>query len=112
VLTDNIRVDFTRVMDRLHSVIERIGERDSPGRFRKMGVDVFFGSGRFRDPRTFVLDDTPLRGKKFVIATGSGLGGRDFSWSAALTIDLLRNPEFTHPQKEGWREPVISTGGI
>jgi pyruvate/2-oxoglutarate dehydrogenase complex dihydrolipoamide dehydrogenase (E3) component len=72
VLTDNIRVDFTRVMDRLHSVIERIGERDSPDRFRKMGVDVFFGSGRFQDPRTFVLDGTPLRGKKFVIATGSG----------------------------------------
>lgn len=35
--------------------------------------------------------------------TGRALGGRDFSWSAALTIDLLRNPEFTHPQKELWK---------
>jgi hypothetical protein len=32
------------------------------------------------------------------------LGGRDFSWSAALTIDLLRNPEFAHPSKEQWRK--------
>ncbi len=34
--------------------------------------------------------------------TGRALGGRDFSWSAALTIDLLRNPEFHHPQKDYW----------
>jgi thiamine pyrophosphate-dependent acetolactate synthase large subunit-like protein len=26
--------------------------------------------------------------------SGRALGGRDFSWSAALTIDLLHNPEF------------------
>lgn len=34
--------------------------------------------------------------------SGRALGGRDFSWSAALTIDLLRNPEFAHPSKEHW----------
>ena len=36
--------------------------------------------------------------------SGRALGGRDFSWSAALTIDLLRNPEFAHPSKEKWRD--------
>ena len=34
--------------------------------------------------------------------TGRALGGRDFSWSAALTIDMLNNPEFAHPGKEAW----------
>ncbi len=34
--------------------------------------------------------------------SGRALGGRDFSWSAALTIDLLHNPEFRHPSKEQW----------
>ena len=63
VLTDNIRVDYSRVMARLREVIAKIGERDSPERFRKMGVDVFFGSGSFENPRTFVLDGTALRGR-------------------------------------------------
>ena len=38
--------------------------------------------------------------------SGRGLGGRDFSWSAALTIDLLRNPEFAHPEKERWETRI------
>ena len=33
--------------------------------------------------------------------TGKGLGGRGVSWSAALTIDLLRNETFAHPAKTG-----------
>ncbi len=72
VLTDNIRVDYRRVMERVREVIEKIGEEDSPERFRKMGVDVFIGSGSFEDPRTFLLEGTRLRGRRFVIATGSG----------------------------------------
>lgn len=28
----------------------------------------------------------------FNLQTGEGLGGGDFSWTAALTIDLLRRP--------------------
>ena len=63
MLTDNIRVDYTRVLSRLHDVIEQIGKHDSPERFRKMGVDVSFGSGAFEGPRTFVLDGTLLRGE-------------------------------------------------
>jgi len=33
--------------------------------------------------------------------TGKGLGGHAFSWSAALTIDLLRNGTFAHSTREG-----------
>lgn len=32
--------------------------------------------------------------------TGKGLGGRGFSWSAALAIDLLRSESFAHPAKK------------
>jgi hypothetical protein len=35
--------------------------------------------------------------------TGKGLGGRDFSWSAALAVDLVRSGDFPHPAKEAWR---------
>jgi len=72
VVSDSVKVDFSRVMERVHRVIETLGVHDSPERFRKMGIDVFFGEGGFRDPETFVVGDTTLTGKNFVIATGSG----------------------------------------
>ena len=99
VLTDNIRVDYKRVMERLQEVISRVGEHDSPERFRNMGVDVFFGSGSFEDPHSFALDGATLRGRKFVIATGSGPlrpsipGLDDVEYQTNLTIfDLEQLP--------------------
>ncbi len=99
VLTDNIRVDYERVMERVHEVIGRLGEHDSPERFRRMGVEVLFGAGSFEDPDTFVLDGASLRGRKFVIATGSGPlrpdipGLDDVGYQTNLTIfDLQHLP--------------------
>src|SRR5437762_8661536 len=58
-------------MERVASVIKDIEPNDSPERFRAMGVDVIFGSGRFVDAATFEVDGRPLRARTFVIATGS-----------------------------------------
>ena len=33
--------------------------------------------------------------------TGAGRGARDFSWTAALALDLLHRPEFTSESEEG-----------
>src|SRR5204863_6046262 len=44
---------------------------DSPERFRALGVDVSFGSGRFVDAATFEVHGRPMRPRTFVIATGS-----------------------------------------
>ena len=45
-----------------------------------------------------------------VVVIGGGVGGLNVASasaqlgaSVALTIDLLRNPEFPHPQKELWK---------
>lgn len=64
-------VDFSAVMDRMWSVIEHLEEHDDPERFRRMGVDVRFGEGSFRDPHAFELDGEVLTGRRFLIATGS-----------------------------------------
>ncbi len=64
-------VDFQKVMQRMRSVQEKIARNDDPERFRKMGVEVIFGEGKFSDPRTFVVKGRELRGRKFLIATGS-----------------------------------------
>lgn len=65
------RVDFRKVMAGMRAVQQEIGKNDAPARFRKMGVEVIFGSGHFLDPYTFEVDGRKLRGRKFLIATGS-----------------------------------------
>lgn len=63
--------DLGRVMDRVRAVVERIQAHDDPERLRSYGVDVRFGSARFVDAYTVALGDGAIKGKRFVIATGS-----------------------------------------
>lgn len=72
VKSGEVKVDFPSVMEKMRRVQARIGEHDSVERFEGMGVEVFFGGGRFLDEKTFEVDGEKLRGKKFLIATGSG----------------------------------------
>jgi pyruvate/2-oxoglutarate dehydrogenase complex dihydrolipoamide dehydrogenase (E3) component len=67
-------VNFQKVVNRMRSIQERIGKNDDPERFRKMGVEVIFGEGKFIDPHTFEVNGKQRRSvqaKKFLIATGS-----------------------------------------
>ncbi len=65
------KVNFPRVMEALRAVQERIGVHDSPERFKKMGVEVIIGQGRFIDKNTFEVNGERLYGRRFIIATGS-----------------------------------------
>lgn len=65
------RVDFPKVMASMRAVQGRIGEHDDPERFRKMGVEVIFGAGRFIDPDIFEVNGERLHGRRFIIATGT-----------------------------------------
>ncbi len=67
----DVRVDFPAVMESMRGVQARIAENDDPERFRKMGVEVIFGSGAFEDDHVFNVEGRRLYGKKFIIATGS-----------------------------------------
>ena len=81
--------DFQQAMAYVRSTQQQIEEEhDNPERFREMGVDVIFGSGRFMSPQRFVVNGAvanhayrgrtvdsgetrTLTSKKFVISTGS-----------------------------------------
>ena len=65
------RVQLATVMERVAAVIRGIEPNDSPERFRALGVDVVFGSGRFTSQDAFEVDGRRLTAKHFVIATGS-----------------------------------------
>lgn len=71
VRSSGVEVDFAAVMESMRSVQKKIGENDDPERFRKMGVDVHVGAGRFTGPSTFEVEGEGIRGRKFLIATGS-----------------------------------------
>jgi pyruvate/2-oxoglutarate dehydrogenase complex dihydrolipoamide dehydrogenase (E3) component len=65
------RPDLARVMERVREVIRGIEPADSPERFRGLGVDVVFGTGRFVGPHSVEVDGRRLTARTFVIATGS-----------------------------------------
>ena len=58
-------------MERMRRLRAGISEHDSAERFRKLGVDVFIGNGRFVDADTIEVDGKRLQFDRAVIATGA-----------------------------------------
>lgn len=71
VVPDGTRVDFPAVMERMRRLRADIAPHDSAERFRGLGVEVFFGEGRFTGPDTIEVSGQTLRFRRAVIATGS-----------------------------------------
>ncbi|HEU0012980.1 MAG TPA: FAD-dependent oxidoreductase [Longimicrobium sp.] len=65
------RVDFGRVMERVHAAIAAIEPHDSPERFRGLGVDVVQGDARLVSPHEAVVDGRRIHARRWIVATGS-----------------------------------------
>ena len=65
------KIDFAAAMERMRRLRAGISEHDSAERFRKLGVDVFIGNGRFVDPATIEVDGQRVHFDRAVIATGA-----------------------------------------
>lgn len=70
-LPPGITQDFGAVMARMRRVRARLSHMDSAHRFKKLGVDVFIGSGRFAGAETIEVGGTVLRFVKAVVCTGA-----------------------------------------
>ena len=62
---------FATAMERMRRVRAGISAHDSAERFRKLGVDVFMGSGRFLDSSAVEVDGKRIEFDRAVIATGA-----------------------------------------
>lgn len=63
---------FEEVMERMRRARSRVAEHDDPERFRKMGVDVHFGTARFVDAETLEVEGVGrIRSSRIVVATGA-----------------------------------------
>lgn len=67
---DAVKVDFGKVMERIRRIRAEISHHDSAERFAKLGVEVYFGRGRFASERTIEVNGKILKFRKAVIATG------------------------------------------
>jgi pyruvate/2-oxoglutarate dehydrogenase complex dihydrolipoamide dehydrogenase (E3) component len=65
------QIDYSRVHDHLHEVIDAIAPHDSAERFTGLGCTVVNAQARFLDPRTVEAGGCVVRARRFVIATGS-----------------------------------------
>ncbi|GAC1468983.1 MAG: mercuric reductase [Isosphaeraceae bacterium] len=66
-----VAIDFPAIMERMRRLRAGISPHDSAARFRDLGVDVYFGAGRFPGADAIEVDGRTLRFKKAVIATGA-----------------------------------------
>ncbi len=65
-------VDIVKINERVQSVIDKIQPHDDPERFRDYGCEVLMGeAAKFVDTRSVRVGDRVIRGRRFVIATGS-----------------------------------------
>jgi pyruvate/2-oxoglutarate dehydrogenase complex dihydrolipoamide dehydrogenase (E3) component len=64
-------VDFAAVMERVRRVRAELSAVDSAERFRKLGVDVFLGEGKFLNEDTVEVNGAKLRFGRCLIATGA-----------------------------------------
>lgn len=63
--------DFPAVMERMRRLRAGIAHVDSAERFRSLGVDVFFGGGRFVAPDALEVEGTRLSFRRCILATGA-----------------------------------------
>lgn len=64
-------VIFAAAMERMRRLRAGISAHDSAERFRKLGVDVYIGHGRFLGPSSVEVDGKHLEFDRAVIATGA-----------------------------------------
>ncbi len=71
VTAGNPQVNFRKVHDHIHGVIDAIAPNDSVERFTALGVKVIEAPGAFKDAKTLVAGDYEIKARRFVIAAGS-----------------------------------------
>jgi pyruvate/2-oxoglutarate dehydrogenase complex dihydrolipoamide dehydrogenase (E3) component len=64
-------IDFSKAIDQVEHVIDKIQQHDDPERFRSYGCEVRFGAARFINPHEVSVGEEVISGRRFVIATGS-----------------------------------------
>lgn len=71
ITPNHVQTNFASVMAQLKSVIAKIAPHDSVERFESLGVTVIKAKAKFQDKHTLSANNTLVKAKRFVIASGS-----------------------------------------
>jgi pyruvate/2-oxoglutarate dehydrogenase complex dihydrolipoamide dehydrogenase (E3) component len=71
VHSKDLTINSSEVYKHIHDTIATIEPNDSPERFEGLGVTVIKGEGRFIGPNKVQVNDTVIKARRVVIATGS-----------------------------------------
>jgi pyruvate/2-oxoglutarate dehydrogenase complex dihydrolipoamide dehydrogenase (E3) component len=69
--SDEPRINARKVHDYVAEVIASLAPRDAEARVEALGARVIKGEARFTDRRTVAVEDTEVRARRFIIATGA-----------------------------------------
>lgn len=100
-------VDLGAVMDRVRGVIGTIERTEDATAMRRRGIDVHFGHAAFRSPHELVVDGQALRGRTFLLCTGSHPAVPPIAGLEA--VDYLTNETVFGLRALPWR--LIVAGG-
>jgi pyruvate/2-oxoglutarate dehydrogenase complex dihydrolipoamide dehydrogenase (E3) component len=64
-------VDMSAVYAHIHTSIETIYHHETPEALAAQGITALYGTARFADAHTLMLNDRPLRAKRYILATGA-----------------------------------------
>jgi pyruvate/2-oxoglutarate dehydrogenase complex dihydrolipoamide dehydrogenase (E3) component len=70
-IPSGVKYDFSPAMARMRKLRARISLMDSADRYKKMGVDVFMGDGRFTGPDRVEVEGKVLHFSRAAICTGA-----------------------------------------
>lgn len=71
VFAESTKVSFRKVHDHVAEIIGRGSAEVAPAKLAAAGIDLIKGVGAFTDPKTLRVNDTDIRARRFVIATGA-----------------------------------------
>jgi pyruvate/2-oxoglutarate dehydrogenase complex dihydrolipoamide dehydrogenase (E3) component len=71
VFGEPARVSFRKVHDHVAAIVGRGITEVGPAKLAAEGIDLIRGTGSFADPKTVVANDTEIKARRFVIATGA-----------------------------------------
>ncbi|QEG37246.1 mercuric reductase [Bythopirellula goksoeyrii] len=104
------KIDFAAVMERMRRLRAKISPNDSARRFQELGVDVYFGQGRFVDSSTLEVDGQKLLFKRAVIATGARAAAPPIA--GLDSVDYLTNESLFSLTELPRRLGIIGAGPI
>ena len=112
ITVESSKPDFGKIMEQVDEIVQSIYQHETPDIFQKQGIDVYVdkSGAAFIDPHTISIGDEILKGKNFVISTGSA--PRMIEMEGIEKVNILHNENFWELREQPQKIVFIGGGVI